>query len=215
MTPSLEAALAECDELNVSLWVQDGKLSFRAGEVGFPDSLRDQLRAHRDELAALLESDARPEPEWVPFLSRKLDLRWFEFPLVKTVSVLLVNGQPYYRVTAATWVKFCRAVDDKAATILSNPVALGEVQAAAALLVSLGKWVAIHYRPDQIRRAFAKPQPLPIVPRGPFDTTGTDLPCRPSPAPSRCAPSSTLPTVARRRTKGATTATGSDLPGLF
>jgi hypothetical protein len=216
MTPALDAALAECDELNIALWVQDGKLSFRSGEFGFPDRLRDTLRTHRDELFTLLSDDQRSHPEWVPFIARNLDVRWFEFPLVKDVVVLLVSQRPYYRLTAATWVRVALAVDQRAASVSSDPVAFGEMRQAAELLVSLGEWINLHYRPDQIRRAFANPLPLPRVPRGPIAFPDEVVaPCPPNPKPSACVPSRPRRKTARQRMRAAMTATGNDCASLF
>lgn len=218
MDSPLNAALAECDELNISLWVDNGKLSFRAGAFGFPDSLRDTLRTHRDELFAVLSDDPRPTPEWVPFIARNLDVRWFEFPLVKDVAVLLVNGRPYFRVTPSILVRFFTAVENRAASLQSDPVAFGAFQQVAAMLVDIGHWVDQHYRPDQISRAFANPLPLPTVPRGPLSFPHDDITtasCQPSPKPSACAPKSQPRKKGRQRTRGATTATGSECESLF
>lgn len=226
MTPSLEAALAECDELNILLWMTDGKLSFRAGEFGFPDRLRDALRSHRDELSALLSDHPVAVPEWTPFLARNVDVRWFPSALVGTVSVILVSGKPYYRLTPSIWARFCRAVDQRAASIGSDPIARGEVEAAADVLTSLGRWVAAHYRLDQIRRAWNNPHPLPYPPRMPHALGGKPdnqergqpakvATCPTSPKSSRCGLSKPSRREGRRRTSGATIATGNDSASLF
>lgn len=219
MTPSLDAALAECDELGVSLWVSDGKLSFRAGEFGIPDLLRETLRTHRNELVALLGNDQRPVPDWVPFIARNVDVRWFEFGLVKTVAVVLVNERPYYRLTPSIWVRLCSAVDNRAASILGDPVASDEVHDAAELLVSLGRWVGCYYRHDQIRRAWNNPHPLPPLPRCPglrhdepesVHSKHVSPRCPISPRSSGCGRSPSGPTADRPPTDAATIATGSD-----
>lgn len=213
MNHQLDTVLAECDELGVALWSSGGKLAFRAGEFGFPDHLRDALRAHRDELCALLADCPRPDPEWVPFVARNLTVCWFEFGLVKTVPVLFIDQRPHYRLTPSTWVRFCLAIDNRAASILNDPVASDEVRTGAELLVSLGEWVRAYYRHDQIRRAWHNPHPLPALPRGPFAfLTDPQEPvrCQSNPKSSGCAPKSSGPTNAPRPTAGATIATGSD-----
>lgn len=226
MSPELETALAECDELGVVLWVSEGKLSFRAGECGFPDRLRDALRSHRDELIALLRDHPVAVPEWVPFVSRNLDHRWFEWVLVKTVPVLFVNQRPYYRLTPSVWVRFCRALDNRAASILSDPGASGDLTAAVDLLTSFREWLSQHYRPDQMRRAWSNPHPLPPLPRVPFvfgtpdeqdgnreinrSCSSVAPRCPTSPKSSRCDPRPSGPTIGPQHTDAATVATGSD-----
>lgn len=164
MIPSLENALAACDDIGVTLWLESGSVKWRCGDEGFPDDIRGVLRDHRGPLTTTLTSSPRnPDPDPVPFLSRRLSLVWYPFALTRTAGVVWGTSEPHYRVTPRVWAYFAAAVDRAAEANVGDP---GLAQ-AATLLAQLGQWVSDHYRPDQIERAIRRQQPLPDAGRTP------------------------------------------------
>lgn len=163
MSPALDAALAECDELNITLTVVGDKVTFRAGDHGLSDSLRSRLVAVRPELVEYVSAHGRPDPDPVTFVSRTLEVYRVPLFLVAAVSAVHIGTRPYYRLTPRVWHWLCLAVERRAEVSVGNPTATAECQAAAVLLADLGRWIDAHYRPDQIRRAVRLPPSLPHI----------------------------------------------------
>lgn len=163
MTPTLEAALAECDDLGITLSLNGNKVAFRGGD-GLPESLRIKLVSVRPELLECLQRSPLPDPDPVLFVSRGLDVYRVPFFLARVSAAVYVATRPYYRLTPRVWHWLCLAVDRRAEASVGNLAAIAECQAAASLLAELGLWIDAHYRPDQIRLAVRLPPQLPDVP---------------------------------------------------
>jgi hypothetical protein len=170
MTPALESALAACDDCGISLrYAGDGdRIIYRAGDGIEPDGLRDQLRELRPELVEVLRSNPRPDPDPVAFVARNLDVDLWPFYLVPTTQAVWRGDRPYHRLTPRVWVWLVLAVESKLGgkpgSLLAREL---DYEPATDRVHELGRWVAEHFRPDQIARAMQRRQPLPTLTQPP------------------------------------------------
>ena len=60
---SIEALISELVENGIHLWLEDGKLKFRAPKEGLPEHIRSQIVEHRAEIISLLSQQGSGEPD--------------------------------------------------------------------------------------------------------------------------------------------------------
>jgi hypothetical protein len=105
-------------------------------------------------------------PDPVLFVARNLDVWPVPANLAGDSLAFSTSARPYFRLTPAVWRWLWAAVDN----LTDNPKAdRAQVQAAAELVVTLGRWVDAYYPAKAIAAAWVGPPALPDAPKPPPD----------------------------------------------
>jgi hypothetical protein len=153
MTPDeILDAVSRVEAAGASVQLSDGRPKLFGNVEAVPDDARRTLRGRSAELVAYLTTSARPAPVFVRFVSKRLEVVELPAGVVEGVSVFWRDDRPFYRLAPAVlaWA------ETQTSKLTDRPDVL-------ALVGDLGKYVAAHYPPHQIRAARLRRAPLPEV----------------------------------------------------
>lgn len=168
----LDSLLAECDEQFVRLELTAPGTGVRSvpGDNSRPLSsvLLDELRPHKAAVIAILKAAPRPAPDPVVFVARNLSTLALPARLAPPV-VFFEGDRPFYRLTPRVLFWLENAVQSVWDSSDKDDATRAKLEAMAAVLWGLSRWVDRYYRPDQIRRGRKLAVTLPTI-RKPVDS---------------------------------------------
>jgi hypothetical protein len=154
---NLNEILHQCDELGMELSVPAaGKIAIRYLDswAESPSAeLVEAIREKREAILSILKSEPRSQPEFVPFVSRSLDVEELPVAIAPPVS-FRIGERVYYRLTPRVYYWLAGSIDAvrKSAEANRDRAKLAELDSARPLLDTLAGYVRSHYRSDQLAR---------------------------------------------------------------
>lgn len=165
--PGLEAALAECDERHVSLYLTSvGGVRFHVMGTASAENthpLIETLRKHKPAIAELLRQRGPIHiPALVPFFAKDLHCLWLKGKAAPPV-LFEVGGRTYYRYTPRLYHWIHGAMERYMRT--AKPWDVDKVRKRRIAFICPG-WLEYFYRRDQIERAVKYRDVLPTLAPG-------------------------------------------------
>lgn len=161
MNKQLLQALNDLDKIGASIRLQAGALILTPDEIAVPESIKTVIKSNRQELVDYLAKEQRPVPDYIKFVSTKLECRDYPICVVPTTQATWIDDtsgskpelRPLYRLTPAVYYKLGTAVE----SLLSSKNKIDKTDEISTLFSELTRYVHNHYRRDQLAYGSSNP----------------------------------------------------------